>query len=62
VLSQWGPIIKSVELLPSSKGRFEVTLDGEVVFSKATLGRHANPGEVASALRERIGPPLLGNG
>lgn len=62
MLSGWGPIIKAVELLPSSKGRFEVTLDGEVVFSKAALGRHATPGEVVAALRERMGPPLLGKG
>jgi hypothetical protein len=30
-------------------------LDGEVVFSKAELGRHAEPGEVAGLVRERIG-------
>jgi len=25
---------------------FEVTVDGRLVFSKKTLGRHAEPGEV----------------
>jgi len=45
-------------LLPSSKGRFEVTLDGDLIFSKAALGRHANAGEVAAIVRDRIGPEL----
>jgi selenoprotein W-related protein len=45
-------------LLPSSKGRFEVTLDGELIFSKAGLGRHAEPGEVAQLLRDRVGPEI----
>lgn len=48
-----------VELVPSSKGRFEVTLDGELIFSKAALGRHAEPGEIAAIVRDRLGPPPL---
>ena len=54
----WAPIIASIELVPSSKGRFEVTLDGDVIFSKATLRRHANPGEIADLVRSRIGPEI----
>jgi selT/selW/selH-like putative selenoprotein len=44
--------------VPSSKGRFEVTLDGELIFSKAKLGRHAKPGEVADIVRARVGPEI----
>jgi len=44
--------------VPSSKGRFEVTLDGELIYSKAKLGRHAKPGEIARLVRERIGPEV----
>ena len=44
--------------MPSSKGRFEVTLDGDLIFSKADLGRHAKPGEVVGLVRERIGPEV----
>jgi selenoprotein W-related protein len=51
-------VIAEMTLIPSSKGRFEVTLDGELIFSKAGLGRHANPGEVAGLVRERIGPEI----
>jgi selenoprotein W-related protein len=51
-------VIASIELLPAGKGRFEVTLDDELLFSKADLGRHAEPGEVAVLVRDRIGPEV----
>jgi selenoprotein W-related protein len=47
-----------VTLVSSSKGRFEVTLDDDLIFSKAALGRHAEPGEVVALVRERIGPEV----
>jgi len=45
-------------LVPSSKGRFEVTLDGELIFSKAALGRHGNAREIADLVRLRLGPEI----
>jgi predicted Rdx family selenoprotein len=51
-------VIAGLVLLPSSKGRFEVSLDGELIFSKATVGRHAKAGEIARLVRERIGPEI----
>ena len=54
-MNGWAPIIETIELVPSSKGRFEVTLDDELIFSKASLKRHAEPGEIAAIVRERIG-------
>lgn len=44
-----------VKLVPSSGGRFEVTVDGQLVFSKASLRRHAEPGEVLALVRARLG-------
>jgi hypothetical protein len=44
--------------VPSSKGRFEVTIDDELVFSKAALGRHAQRGEVLGLARTKLGPEL----
>ncbi|MBV8159687.1 MAG: Rdx family protein [Acidimicrobiia bacterium] len=58
LLSGWAPVIAEIELAPSSGGRFEVTLDGELLFSKAALGRHANAGEITTIVRERIGPEI----
>jgi len=40
-----------VSLIKSSGGVFEVTVDGNVIFSKKTLGRHAEPGEVLGLMR-----------
>ena len=42
-----------VTLVPSGGGVFEVTVDGELVFSKKSLGRHANPGEVVALIAGR---------
>jgi selT/selW/selH-like putative selenoprotein len=42
-----------VELIPSSGGRFEVTLDGTPVYEKSKTGRHAKAGEIAALLAER---------
>jgi selenoprotein W-related protein len=44
-----------VKLIESSGGVFEVELDGRKVFSKKSLGRHAEPGEVLRAI-ERLHP------
>ena len=40
-----------VELIKSSGGVFEVTVDGRQVFSKKTIGRHAEPGEILRLVR-----------
>ena len=58
LLNGWAPIIGDIDLVPSSGGRFEVTLDGDLIFSKADLGRHAEPGEIAAIVRERLGPEI----
>jgi selenoprotein W-related protein len=44
----------SVELIPSSGGRFEVSVNGQSLFSKAALGRHAEPGEVLGLVEKAL--------
>jgi len=58
LLARWAPIMRTVELRSGNSGRFEVTLDGELLFSKAKSKRHAEPGEVAVAFEKRLGRPL----
>jgi selenoprotein W-related protein len=58
LLNGWAPIIGDIDLVPSSGGRFEVSLDGDLIFSKAALKRHAEPGEIAALVRDRIGPEI----
>ncbi|MCL4368591.1 MAG: Rdx family protein [Actinobacteria bacterium] len=47
--------IQSITLVPSDEGRFEVTVDGELIYSKLSTGRHAEPGEIARLMGERLG-------
>ncbi len=42
-----------VRLLEGSGGVFEVTVDGDLIFSKKELERHANEGEVIGLMKER---------
>ncbi len=44
-----------MRLIKSSGGVFEVTLNGELIYSKKALGRHAAPGEVMQVLRQKTG-------
>ncbi len=46
--------IGSWTLLPSGGGRFEVKINGELVFSKLKLGRHPKKAEIAQMIRARI--------
>lgn len=43
-------------MVRSSGGVFDVSVDGERVFSKKEVGRHAVPGEVVGLIRTRKGP------
>ena len=45
--------IESLMLIPTSGGKFEITVNGELVFSKKTLGRHAEPGEVYGLVKAK---------
>jgi selenoprotein W-related protein len=58
LLNAWAPLIVRAILLPSSGGRFEVRLDGELLFSKAALDRHPRPGELHGLVAARLGPPI----
>jgi selT/selW/selH-like putative selenoprotein len=47
-----------VSLTPGSKGRFEVTLNDRLIFSKAKLRRFPKPGEIIALAEPVVGPPL----
>jgi selenoprotein W-related protein len=46
--------IESFTLVPSEGGRFEFSVNGELIFSKKQLGRHAEQGEVIGLLRKYL--------
>jgi selenoprotein W-related protein len=53
-LDEFGRAIQAVTLIPSAGGVFEVTIDGELVFSKKRLGRHAEYKEIAAEVKKRL--------
>ena len=46
--------IESVALMPSDGGRFEVSVNGQLVFSKLQLKRHAEAGEIVNLISKNI--------
>ena len=42
--------IRSWQLVPGTGGVFDVTVNGELIFSKQQVGRHAEPGEVRTGI------------
>ena len=53
LLSDYQHVIADLTLITGSKGIFDVIVDGEVLYSKKTTGRHAKPGEVLEMFRNR---------
>jgi selenoprotein W-related protein len=51
LISTFGNQIERLTLLPSSGGRYEVTVDGELIYSKKATGKHTTP----EAMVEEIG-------
>ena len=45
-MSRYQHIVGSLRLTTGSKGIFDVTVDGNLIYSKHAEGRHAEPGEV----------------
>lgn len=41
-------------LVPDKGGKFEVEVNGELVFSKLQLERHAEPGEIREAILAKL--------
>lgn len=46
LLKNLEPEIESLVLVPSDGGRYEISVNEVLVYSKLQTGRHAEPGEV----------------
>ncbi len=51
LLPEFETRVASWKLIPSAGGVFEVTVNGELLFSKKQLGRHAEMDEVRQLLK-----------
>jgi selenoprotein W-related protein len=56
LLHDYQHVIADLTLVMGSKGVFDVTVDGDLLYSKRSMGRHARPGEVLELFRERCVP------
>ena len=54
LLKQFEHMIESVTLIPSDGGRFEVTVNGKLIYSKLETRRHVQPGEVIGLVNKMI--------
>ena len=55
ILGDYQHVIESLTFSTGSKGIFDVTVDGEMLYSKHETGRHAEPGEVLDLFRAKYG-------
>jgi len=55
LLKSYEHVIETITLVPSDGGRFEVTVNGQLIYSKLELHRHAEPGEVLGLVRKMVG-------
>jgi predicted Rdx family selenoprotein len=46
--------IESITLIPSGNGRYEVTIDGDLVYSKAATGKHTTNDFIIEQVRSRL--------
>ena len=54
LLTEFESHIASWKLIPSGGGVYEVTVNGELIFSKKKLGRHAEIDEVRQLLKAKL--------
>jgi selenoprotein W-related protein len=55
LLKHYEHVIETVTLVPSDGGKFEVTVNGRLLYSKLETHRHAEPGEVLGLVKKIVG-------
>lgn len=55
IMHDYQHVIAELTLVTGSAGVFDVVVDGEVIYSKHSTGRHAEPGEVLALFRDYLG-------
>lgn len=51
ILGEFQHQTESVTIIPSRGGAFEVTVDGDLIYSKLATGRHVEYEEIAALIR-----------
>ena len=55
ILADYQHVVESLTFTTGSQGVFDVTVDGEPLYSKDETDRHAEPGEVLKLFTEKYG-------
>ena len=55
LLKNYEHVIETITLVPSEGGRFEVTVNEQLLFSKLELHRHAAAGEILGLVKKIVG-------
>jgi selenoprotein W-related protein len=55
LLKHYEHLIEEIKLIPSDDGKFEVTVNGQLLYSKLSTHRHAEPGEIVGLVRKMVG-------
>lgn len=53
-LNELGKHVRRWQLIPSDGGRFELTVNGDLIYSKLATGRHTDPEEVNQLLTDKL--------
>ena len=58
ILRNYQHVIKTFTFITGTKGAFELEVNGERLYSKNALGRHAESGEVLALFKDLVGPDI----
>ena len=58
LLANYQHVIEDLRLVTGENGVFDVTVDGDLIYSKAQTGRHAESGEVLDLFANLMGPDV----
>ena len=54
LLKDYEHVIEGITLIPSDGGKFEVSVNGELVYSKLQTKRHAEAGEILGLISKIV--------
>ena len=54
LLKGYEHVIESVALIPSDGGRFEVSVNGDLIYSKLQTKRHTEAGEIVNLIHKMV--------
>ena len=54
ILEKYGQEVESIDLVPTSGGKFEFYLNGDLLYSKIETDRHTEDGEILGLIEKAL--------